>query len=382
MLLKGVLTTDADSPHDQESCPSHLWHIGIQYLTPFRPTLRICKLANPDQALTGPIDVNATNMYSTLRAATKTLDFTCTWHLQFFHLRETNRPLARFNPNNVVMVPYEGAASHQVWPRPGRGGGRKTKKTCGRGPTSDEGGAHDGDHDVDDEHEPEEEDVGSEDAEDPDEVTRVRELNKLLEDARSSMETRAKADREKESSDQDRDGKSQAASVPTSDISLTPIPSGVVSSASCSVSVSDPETECAKSRAASTVAEAAAQVLYVPGGVIRYYRKGNFTATCSRHDSCVKSRQSTESKVGLKSENNKAKGRPLGFLMTWLAMNEHAGCNSKKKHWNNTEIAKKCDHGTRLMARLSLNAMDGGPEMLQHERPPRAGEGDEPKGLA
>ena len=388
MLLQGVLATSADSPHEQQSCTSHLLHVGILYLLPFRPTLRICKLAKPDQPLHGPIEVTATNMYSTLRAATKMLDFACTWHLQFFHLRESNLPLPYFNPNNVVMVPYEGAASHQIWPRPGRGGGKRAKKPSGpspsRGPIPDKGDADlamEDDDDCGDGHGPEEQ-LDSEDAEDPEEVARLREFNALLEEARSSLEKRAKAERD---NDPDKDGK-EPDSVNTSDISLTPLPSGVVSSVSGSISISCPESEAVMSRA-STMARsavgAAELVLHVPGGVLRYYSsKCNFTATCSRHENCVKTRQSTASKIGLKSVNGQAKGRPLGYLVAWLAMNQHDGCDSKAKHWDKKENASKCTHAQRLVARLCLQTMDGGQAFLDKERDQRPGEGDEPRGLA
>jgi hypothetical protein len=388
MLLQGVLATSADSPHEEESCTSHLWHVGILYLLPFRPTLRICKLAKPDQPLHGPIEVTATNMYSTLRAATKMLDFARTWHLQFFHLRESNLPLPYFNPNNVVMVPYEGAASHQIWPRPGRGGGKRAKKPSGpgRGPIPDKGDddlAIEDDGDCGDGHGPEEQ-LDSEDAEDPEEVARLREFNALLEKARSSLEKRARAERDQKQNDPDKDEKEQD-SVNTSDISLTPLPSGVVSSAS---SISCPESLAVKSHA-STMARsavgAADLVLRVPGGTIRYYsNKCNFTATCSRHsdENCVKTRQSTASKIGLKSVSGQAKGRPLGYLVAWLAMNQHDGCDSKAKHWDKKENARKCTHAMRLAARLSLHTMDGGEAMMDRERDLRPGEGDEPLGLA
>ena len=194
MLLQGALATSADSQSDQESCSTHLWHIGILYLTPFRPTLRICNLAKPDQTLDGPVDVIATNMYSTLRATSKTFDFARTWHLRFFHLRESDRPLPYFDPSKVVMVPYEGAASHQVWPRPGRGKGKKEKKPIGKGGADVL--AIEGEHDLDDGHEPGgpevEEQLGRE--EDPEEVEQSRKFNALLEDARAVLEERAKAE--------------------------------------------------------------------------------------------------------------------------------------------------------------------------------------------
>ena len=125
------------------------------------------------------------------------------------------------------------------------------------------------------------------------------------------------------------------------------------------------------------------EVLHVPGGTIRFYSKNNiFTATCSNHANCVRTRQSTAAKVSIKTPNGKAKGRPLGHLVAWLAMEKQAAVDSKANHWNQAAVAEYCAYAVRLDKRLSLDSMDGGPEMLQHERPQRDGEGDEPAGLA
>ena len=131
----------------------------------------------------------------------------------------------------------------------------------------------------------------------------------------------------------------------------------------------------------------AGSVLEVAGGVIRFYDKGAdhpkyFVAVCSNHHNCVRTRQATASKQSTKTPNCAAKGRPLGQLVAWLAMGQRAAVDSKAKHWKTSAVEEYCTHAMRLDQRLSLEVMDGGPEMLAHERPTRDGEGDEPAGLA
>ena len=96
----------------------------------------------------------------------------------------------------------------------------------------------------------------------------------------------------------------------------------------------------------------------------------------------MKTRQATASKIGLKSLNGKAKGRPLGFLVACLSIAGHSDCDSKAKHWDDACITANCTLAHRLASRLSLSAIDGGTPMMDQERPRRDGEGDEPEGLA
>ena len=45
VLLRGCPQADAKAKADAEGCPvkeTHIWHVGIQYLSPFRPTFREC----------------------------------------------------------------------------------------------------------------------------------------------------------------------------------------------------------------------------------------------------------------------------------------------------------------------------------------------------
>ena len=105
----------------------------------------------------------------------------------------------------------------------------------------------------------------------------------------------------------------------------------------------------------------------------------NFTATCNNplHGKCVLTRKSEAYRRAAKSDNMAAKGRPLGFMSAWLDMGRHKP--SKDHDW---DTANYPDFHTRLVARLALSTASGGSDLLDKEREPRDGEGDEPTGFA
>ena len=77
-----------------------------------------------------------------------------------------------------------------------------------------------------------------------------------------------------------------------------------------------------------------------------------------------------------RTANQRAKGRPLGFMSSWLAMGQHQP--GKEEHWAQDNTP---DHATRLVAGLSLSASSSGRQLLEKERLQHDGEGDEPAGL-
>ena len=384
LLLRGLPNTSgAGSSSDAPQSSTHVWHIGILYLTPFRPTFRKCELANPDQPLDGPVDVIGTDQYSTLLAAVRELDTSYTWHARLYYLRESDRPLELFDPSKVTMVPYQ-ADDYQVWPKPGRpGNGRRKRYGAGDG-QSDDGGDEGGDDPEDD--------VDSEAEQDPGAIVDIaasREFTALLEESLVALEKQAKAGKAPPPPAPPPEPVPAAPAPPpgppdspnTSDISLSPLGSELCSSASEAASA--PASVVPSVARSDTGRADADEVLEVPGGTIRFYKKtNNFTATCANHCKCVKTRQSGESKAASKTPSNLAKGRPLGFLAAWLAFGQEVSCDTKKKHWHPPTIIKKCDLATRVVKRLELALLPGGDAMLAHERPTRAGEGDEPVGLA
>ena len=364
------------------------YHIGIHYLQPFRPTFRKCQLASPEDAAAA-VDVLATNQYSTLFAAVQGLDVSRTWYSRLFYLREGNIPLPVFDPSRVVMVPYQAGdhKGYQLWPHPGRG---KSKKR-----------PDEADDDADDEcGNPEEADSDQEDPAITDNIVCSRALSALLEESVAALQDHAVkpvpepegSAKSEEADPEDDPGADPPKDSPnTSDISLTPLSAGACSGSSNSDTDPVSDRDDADAMPAASAAHSdrghAGSVLEVPGGVIRFYDKGAdhpkyFVAVCSNHHNCVRTRQATASKQSTKTPNCAAKGRPLGQLVAWLAMGQRAAVDSKAKHWKTSAVEEYCTHAVRLDQRFSLEVLDGGLEMLAHERPTRDGEGDEPAGLA
>ena len=102
------------------------------------------------------------------------------------------------------------------------------------------------------------------------------------------------------------------------------------------------------------------------GGDIRYYRKGDFTATCRFHPGCILTRTSMPGR-------RPAQGRPLGLLAAWLSLRPE----SKAEHFNR---ANWPDAARRQAARVELSHVFGSAELFACERPRRDGEGVEPDG--
>ena len=112
--------------------------------------------------------------------------------------------------------------------------------------------------------------------------------------------------------------------------------------------------------------------LLVAGGKLTYYVKGEFftaSCDCAGHDKCTLTRTA---KAGRKA----SQGRPLGFLMAWLAMG--AACRHKAEHWNK---ANWPNQEQRAAARESLKRQPGGEALLAMERPLGPDEAEEPEGL-
>ena len=105
----------------------------------------------------------------------------------------------------------------------------------------------------------------------------------------------------------------------------------------------------------------------VPGGKLTWYRQGYFTAMCDLHHRCVMTRTSSAGR-------RPGQGRPLGFLTAWLAA--AATHHSKEEHFLKDHYPTLAE---RQAARASLRDRDGGADLLEQERPLRAGEEKEPE---
>ncbi len=83
---------------------------------------------------------------------------------------------------------------------------------------------------------------------------------------------------------------------------------------------------------------------------------------------------------------NEARGRPVGFLMAWLAAAHHADSATSHKHMSRTRQCHAEDLAHFSFAKRSRGrqwVVDNGlTDLLGLERPKRGGEGEEPEGLA
>ena len=129
-----------------------------------------------------------------------------------------------------------------------------------------------------------------------------------------------------------------------------------------------PPPAAAPEDAPDRVRHAAEVVCILPGGRITWYRQGFFTAQCQNpaHGRCVLTRSSEEGRRA-------PQGRPLGLLAGWLARGLELP--DKASHWLKTNWPSL---EQRQHSRALLDDAEGGPELLDCERPQRPEEGPEP----
>jgi hypothetical protein len=350
VLLRGCRVKDADeeAPRWQTQ---FLYHIGIHYLSPFRPTYRAVTLSGPCDADASSVPVVGTNEYSTLWPTLQKLDLDLAWFSKYYAIRESAMPLGSFQPANATMVPLQPGVGTQFWPPRRRTAARK-----GTG-VADTAGADDLDDDPD--HADDNADDNDVKADEDEQV-----VDKLLEDSIQAMRVA-----HEETPPPPDPGEAAGSDAAPPD----PGPADSDSEGSSSSSSSS----SSKSVRLRGTADLAVQV---PGGVIRFYQnKNSFTATCCNpnHGKCVITRTALTAANEKSSNTNViAKGRPLGFMTAWLAMSEHTA--DKEDHW---DTDKAPNFVTRVAARNQLADIPKASALLAKERPQRAGEGPEPIGL-
>ena len=328
-----------------------VWHVGIMYLSPFRPTFReVTAVSDLDGHA---VNISAGCVFFTFWPAMQKLVLDRAWFVSFFRLRESSKPLSAFDASKATIVPMQVGSKVQIWP-PSRV--RQAKK------------AHD--------HLDPDPDADDSEGGDADEVDAARDFDKLLDEGLAAIH----ADMDDQDQPAEPDG-------PDADDSAEhpgpgPGPDAAPEDPDADSNSSDSSTsiDLGSVRASIDLREGADVAVAVPGGVIRYYTKTmNFTATCNNplHGKCVLTRKSEAYRRAAKSDNMAAKGRPLGFMSAWLDMGRHKP--SKDHHW---DTANYPDFHTRLVARLALSTASGGSDLLDKEREPRDGEGDEPTGFA
>ena len=353
VLLRGCSIDEADKekPSFQTEI---LWHIGIHYLTPYRPTFRGATVSGDVNASAVP--VVGTNDYVTMWPALQKLSLDLAWFAKFYTIRESEMPIGSFQPAKATMLPLLPEVGKQFWPPP--------KRTRARVRTA----ADDLEADPD-----AEEDCNAAGGLQPEDEA----MDIILEEAFGAL---VAANEENGDADAAVDSDTNTAEAEAKAKAPAPVPEPDDSDDSSDSSSSSSSDSSSDSGNDTCLRGSADVALKVPGGVIRYYANKNaFTATCSNpnHERCVLTRTALPAANVLSTNPNVcAKGRPLGYMMSWLAMSESTA--DKAAHWS---PARSPDFATRAAARARLADLPRGASLLAHERDLRAGEGPEPIGL-
>jgi len=109
----------------------------------------------------------------------------------------------------------------------------------------------------------------------------------------------------------------------------------------------------------------------LPFGIFRVYNKSSTcVAHCNVHGQMCRLTRSVKSSI---ASGRAGQGRPLGLQTAWLQAAHLYESDELHKKWN------VADWATRVEARTSLQEFDGTAALFAAERPPRAGEPDEPE---
>ena len=379
------------------------WHIGLQYLQPFRPTVQ--RLEEVGRKENGNIVLQQTGEFQTDMELCSQLHLEATWQLQLWEVVETVRPLPDLLPDQAEVRAFS-PRPVAVWPpagpgRPrGRGGatgsrgrGRARSRASGRAtgrpslePADDEASEEEDEAQHDEALEPlnAQEDWADDDLLSLQDL--LAELDWLPEDAAGGaapvdLDTAMgpllperhepteevileryglNADPGPDAMEETQGPLQQAGTEAEVDMPPPPAPPQ-----------SPPQPDDDESVASSTRTRAELTCT-VPGGLLTYYSSGAFfTATCNNdlHGRCVMTRSA---RVG----RRRAQGRPLGFLTAWLAAGNSV--DSKEDHWNRSSFP---GFEARMDAREALAFLEGGQELLDRERAQEPGEATEPDAI-
>jgi hypothetical protein len=310
------------------------------------------------------LPVQGTNEYVTMYVALSKLSLNYSWWAKYYKIRASSRVLPYIDPSRVWINPLQ-RDDHvhgiQFWPPPRRGPGINKDAD---------------DNDSDDDH-----GSGSGEASDDDTVAERREVNAQLDESLLAIQQAMIAAHKDKHPDEHVPDEMDAAGGPPDESSDSSSSSDESSSTNTDEAPPDAPAEAPPDAAA--LRGTADVVVNVTGGVIRWYRnKQQFTAECTKHDSCVKTRTSLEAKAmttaANPTANTAAKGRPVGYLAAWLASGCHHACTDKDLHWS---PPYEPTWQQRKDARAAVAALPEGEQLLSKERPQRAGEEPEPAGM-
>jgi hypothetical protein len=382
-FVRVTAPSDGSASSSSDAAPAslaaeHMWHIGMMYLSPYRPTFQSVEIVGTEGEVDGDpirVRVKATAFFLTEMRALKQLDKDRTWRLGFYQMDDGPRPLGTFVPNVVSATRY--SITRQLWPklrrlvfRAPRGAGKPAPEPNHPEVDTAAGDGGNSDDEIDEAVVAVE---GDGDCGPTDDA--MDELDALVERMFDEM---AAADANADPNDQPvpepapDDGPAPAVAPPLSDpLEDPPLPPPLLDPPDDSQPpIDDAPPQRPRLGRERALPEA---MVYVTGGCIKWYRSKNvFEAHCDnpRHVGCVLSRTSTDGR-------RRQQGRCLGFLVRWLRSGSEGDCNSKAAHWSAERLNPSRE--LRIESRTTLKAMHTGAHMLAFERPKRLGEDSEPE---
>ena len=122
----------------------------------------------------------------------------------------------------------------------------------------------------------------------------------------------------------------------------------------------------------ASMVRGAAHTLVLQGWPANHRSSHPTIAMC--HGACVLSRQGRwpDGQMGVQKA-----GRPVGFLLAWLANNDH---ENKEGHWC-PEFMKSLSVEERSIRRAAIMSEPSGEQLMSYERLRRDGEAEEPPDL-
>ena len=390
---------------DTEVVAQHWWHVSLQYLQPYRPTFQRVTLQEnlPDSHVV----VEQTGEFLTDLEACDSLSLDAAWSVQVFHLSESQRPLGTLQPKQGILK-SGGSEAVSIWPVPQarRRGRRAHPKAKAQSRADQEGDgsalavdpgsvrASSGPAVQEEEEEEEADEVPDEvEAADSEESSADTELQHVCELALQDLDYQAIPEATsvqehliegevclEEVGPVQEEPLLEGEEVPQT-LGDAPVAAEAAGAAPAQEQVLEgpvamPPPPIPEQLEADAVSVASSRgkaeiSLEIEGGKLTFYRQGFFTATCRNvaHTKCVMTRTSQPGRRA-------AQGRPLGFLVAWLALSEETV--DKTDHWNRSRWP---DHATRTAARHRLAELPGGQELLECERQQEPGETSEPDNL-
>lgn len=352
------------------------WHIGMQYITPFRPTFmelrRVADLGEMPADMSR-VYVASTGKFAVLHKVIEPLGNAAACVAEFWVLEDSRRQIPQFSLRAVPLLPLAALGDDiKFWPRPSRARARRAPGNGGgeedRMPAVEDGDGGDDDGDGAPEDEPDE----------PEEVNiEAGELERALEELMllpPDIVQEPPASRRRTVT-----GGAAAPSAPEEDPPLPP-PLDLPEEAEALPSGADAAAVVQRVIAARALRgaqeDALAKVSY-HGGTVSFYRSGNFEAKCGcGHGACRMTARGFLPGIDKEDAHTRSRGgrRPLGFLLAWLAAGSMFG--NKEEHRSDLcvlGISKE----SRRAARIALDGLDGAELIKQFERKLRPGEEEE-----